>query len=158
MYLKVPYLCIRDRSGRIRDKQRSWGPRTVNDETSSTNGKSTNTILVLEIKMEHSVFSNRSGGDHALLPPSIGWDWHHTAALLTTSIIIYAALSLLQSSKSNDGLPVANRLFPFEPSFFSRIRWALWAQQIIRDADKKAQGRPYKLARGIRNLLFSLLA
>ncbi|CAH0021577.1 unnamed protein product [Clonostachys rhizophaga] len=103
--------------------------------------------------MEHSVFSNRSSGDHALLPPSIGWNWYHTAALLTTSIIIYATLPLLRSSKSNDSLPVANKLFPFEPSFFSRIRWALWAQQIIRDADKKTQGRPYKLARGDSELV-----
>ncbi|KAK0631016.1 cytochrome P450 [Bombardia bombarda] len=75
---------------------------------------------------------------------------------------------------------VANRLYPFEPPWFSRLRWAVCAQEILEEADKKvttqyfgvpqclkykaihvadiriqqqADGRPYLLARGDKELL-----
>ncbi|KAI1147774.1 cytochrome P450 [Nemania diffusa] len=47
----------------------------------------------------------------------------------------------------------ANRLFSFEPSLFARIRWCIWAREILAAADEKADGRPYILARGDKDLV-----
>ncbi|KAK4034640.1 Ent-kaurene oxidase [Parachaetomium inaequale] len=48
----------------------------------------------------------------------------------------------------DDGLFTVNKRFSWEPSFFARFRWITNAQEIITDADIKAKGRPYRLARG----------
>ncbi|KAI0444322.1 cytochrome P450 [Xylaria telfairii] len=47
----------------------------------------------------------------------------------------------------------ANRLFYFEPSLFARLRWCLWAREILDAADEKASGHPYILARGDKDLV-----
>ncbi|RYC62859.1 hypothetical protein CHU98_g3350 [Xylaria longipes] len=50
-------------------------------------------------------------------------------------------------------LMTANRVFWFEPSLFARLRWCLWAREILEVADKKARGHPYILCRGDKDLV-----
>ncbi|KAI1809973.1 cytochrome P450 [Poronia punctata] len=79
--------------------------------------------------------------------------------LLAGTVIIgflfaYYILSHLTRRKGRNDhqLPVYNRLFPFEPSFFARLRWSTGALGILDDADKKSAGKPYKLSRGDKTL------
>ncbi|KAI1355962.1 cytochrome P450 [Xylaria sp. FL0043] len=57
------------------------------------------------------------------------------------------------STRSKHDLAVVNSLFPWEPSLFARLRWSLGALSILDHADKQAQGRPYRLNRGDKELL-----
>ncbi|KAK9772827.1 putative Cytochrome P450 [Seiridium cardinale] len=63
---------------------------------------------------------------------------------------ITASIATLFSSRGSydDGLFTVNKRFSWEPSFFARVRWITNADKIIDAADIKAQGRPYRLARG----------
>ncbi|RYC60778.1 hypothetical protein CHU98_g5412 [Xylaria longipes] len=66
--------------------------------------------------------------------------------------ILFASLLYYSTLRGRD-LAVVNRRFPWEPSFFARLRWSLGALSILDNADKKAQGHPYRLARGDKELL-----
>lgn len=65
--------------------------------------------------------------------------------LTVTAIIFYI---FQHREDHSDGLLTVNKRFPWEPAFFARLRWIIHAQQILDDADQKAQGRPYRLCRG----------
>ncbi|KUI65710.1 Ent-kaurene oxidase [Cytospora mali] len=70
--------------------------------------------------------------------------WH-----LLIVAIIAGLLYLLKTKRHyDDGLLTVNKLFSWEPAYFSRLRWITNAQKIVRDADIRAQGRPYRLCRG----------
>ncbi|KAI1809980.1 putative cytochrome P450 [Poronia punctata] len=61
--------------------------------------------------------------------------------------ILYLFTSRIDAGRK-DGLPTVNRLFPFEPELFSRIRWGLGAKKILAKAQSKYPDQPYRLARG----------
>ncbi|KAK2604179.1 hypothetical protein N8I77_007130 [Diaporthe amygdali] len=69
-------------------------------------------------------------------------------ALLISLAIIAVVFRLPKSEKFKDGLMTANKLFRYEPAVFARFRWIINARKILRAADKKAQGHPYRLYRG----------
>ena len=56
-------------------------------------------------------------------------------------LIILAAITVVvflsQGEKPSDGLPTANKLFRWEPTFMARLRWIYNAQQILAAADMK---------------------
>ncbi|KAK3942828.1 Ent-kaurene oxidase [Diplogelasinospora grovesii] len=63
--------------------------------------------------------------------------------------VIVSIIYLFKTERDyDDGLFIVNKPWSWEPAFFARLRWITNAQQIITDADKQAQGRPYRLARG----------
>ncbi|KAI1345528.1 cytochrome P450 [Xylaria sp. FL0043] len=68
--------------------------------------------------------------------------------VLAIGITVVIASYLKKPGSYDDGLLTINRRFPWEPSFFARFRWISNADVIIGEADAKAQGRPYRLARG----------
>ncbi|KAL2020335.1 hypothetical protein VTK56DRAFT_8563 [Thermocarpiscus australiensis] len=71
--------------------------------------------------------------------------------LVTLGIIVASVIcsSVFQSrDDGRDDLLTVNKLWSWEPAFFARARWITKAPQIIKDADKRAQGRPYRLCRG----------
>ncbi|EAQ85381.1 hypothetical protein CHGG_09395 [Chaetomium globosum CBS 148.51] len=67
---------------------------------------------------------------------------------IVASILFPRLFQRQKGDDSQDGLFTANKRFSWEPSYFSRVRWITNAQEIITAADEKAQGRPYRLARG----------
>ncbi|KAK3291245.1 cytochrome P450 [Chaetomium fimeti] len=67
---------------------------------------------------------------------------------IVASILFPRLFQKQKQDDTQDGLFTANKRFSWEPSFFSRVRWITNAQEILTDADNKAQGRPYRLARG----------
>ncbi|KAI8949235.1 cytochrome P450 [Xylaria longipes] len=69
-----------------------------------------------------------------------------------TSAILFAFFLLYSTLRRNE-FALVNRLFPLEPSFFSRLRWSTQALSILDAADKKFKGLPYKLARGDKELI-----
>ncbi|ETS76590.1 hypothetical protein PFICI_11977 [Pestalotiopsis fici W106-1] len=77
-------------------------------------------------------------------------DSHHIALYLFAFAIAVGIASVLNSNSpaSKDGLFTVNKRFSWEPSYFSRLRWITNADVIMDEADIKAQGRPYRLARG----------
>ncbi|KAI1373812.1 cytochrome P450 [Hypoxylon crocopeplum] len=80
-------------------------------------------------------------------------DSYQAVTLVSAVAIILTIVYLFWSAPSGDDLPVANKLFPFEPRFFARVRWTFWARDILETADKNAQGNPYKLAHGGQELV-----
>lgn len=56
----------------------------------------------------------------------------------TLSALVFA-IGTLYFTTQRGKPPVFNRLFPFEPSVFARIRWSLWAPNILDGADKKVE-------------------
>jgi cytochrome P450 len=72
-----------------------------------------------------------------------------TVVFAILASIIFPRLFQQHSNQcDDDGLFTFNKRFSWEPSFFARFRWISNAQEIITNADSKAQGRPYRLARG----------
>lgn len=65
----------------------------------------------------------------------------HQAVTLVSAAIILTIVYLFWSAPSGDGLPVANKLFPFEPRFFARVRWTFRARDILETADKNVKNR-----------------
>ncbi|KAK8022823.1 cytochrome P450 [Apiospora rasikravindrae] len=68
-------------------------------------------------------------------------------------LMLVTLWALLRSTNQRAQSPVVNRLCSLELSLFSRIRWCLWAREILDAADQKAQDRPYRLARGDKELV-----
>ncbi|RYP77686.1 hypothetical protein DL771_001054 [Monosporascus sp. 5C6A] len=68
------------------------------------------------------------------------------------AICLFLILPFLHTSSYHhavaDQLPIVNRYFPFEPRFFARLRWAVFAHDILEKAYKKFDGKPYRLERG----------
>lgn len=56
---------------------------------------------------------------------------------LATVSALFFAIGILYFITQRDKPSIFNRLFPFEPSVFARIRWSLWAPDILDGADKK---------------------
>ncbi|KAI5925013.1 cytochrome P450 [Camillea tinctor] len=75
---------------------------------------------------------------------------HNWFLKLTFLAVVLSFLYLLYPNNegSSQSLPVANRLFSFEPRLFSRIRWAIKSKQILDNAHNKFKGLPYLLDRG----------
>jgi hypothetical protein len=113
-----------------------------------------------------TIFDQLVNGQQLLGPLMLG-------PLMTLLFGVLVSLVVQQKSKAkcDDDLATFNRLFPWEPSYFARLRWITNAQRIIDDADRQvrpyvhssaflslpsrgahvnsqAQGRPYRLARG----------
>ncbi|KAI0444327.1 cytochrome P450 [Xylaria telfairii] len=61
--------------------------------------------------------------------------------------------TLYYFTRPSHDLEIVNRSFLLEPSLFARVRWSFGALSILDTADKKAQGRPYRLNRGDKELL-----
>ncbi|CBF83089.1 hypothetical protein AN3256.2 [Aspergillus nidulans FGSC A4] len=82
-----------------------------------------------------------ANGAQAPLPAGSVW------AIL---VLLLVALILLvcRYADSYDGVPVVNRICALEPRVFSRIRFAFNAEQILQDAYRKYDGKPYIIARG----------
>ncbi|KAK4234569.1 Ent-kaurene oxidase [Achaetomium macrosporum] len=76
-----------------------------------------------------------------------------TAILVVLLGAIFPRVFRDKNSCDSNGLFTANKRFSWEPSYFARFRWITNAQKILQDADSKAQGKPYLLARGDTDLL-----
>ena len=65
--------------------------------------------------------------------------WHQQLPFLVYVgfVIFLLPIYLLSTNDRGDGLPVANRLFTFEPQLFVRLRWAFFARRILGDAHEK---------------------
>ena len=99
---------------------------------------------------------------------SVGGSQSLFKILVLSTLMLLTLLYLLREEKDyDDGLPVVNRLFSREPHFFSRLRWAVWARNILDNAHEKVSAteicppsllnaniirqfgdKPYRLARG----------
>ncbi|KAI0896221.1 cytochrome P450 [Annulohypoxylon nitens] len=88
-----------------------------------------------------------------LTPSGDTLDSHYILRVLLAAAFIFITISIFRFANNDDNLPVANKLFWFEPRFFSRVRWTFWAKEILEAADKNAQGKPYKLAHGGQELV-----
>ncbi|KAI8949232.1 putative cytochrome P450 [Xylaria longipes] len=53
-----------------------------------------------------------------------------------------------RNERRRDSVPTVNRHFRLEPELFSRIRWGMGAEQILKRAQAMYGDRPYNLARG----------
>lgn len=65
---------------------------------------------------------------------------HHTGLCglaILAPIILFLMHVLLHLSTYNDGLPIVNRRFAFEPRVFARIRWATKSRDILKTANEK---------------------
>ncbi|KAK5999069.1 Cytochrome P450 monooxygenase-like protein [Cladobotryum mycophilum] len=90
---------------------------------------------------------NPPGLDHGV------FDSGRLSKVVITAAITFITLYVLGLTQKSKGATVANRLFSFEPRWFARFRWSIWAKDILDAADKKAQGRPYMLSRGDKDLI-----
>ncbi|KAI1373128.1 cytochrome P450 [Hypoxylon crocopeplum] len=75
--------------------------------------------------------------------------------LLAALALCFFCISILSASVSgphdhdvSDKLPIVNRSFAWEPRFFARLRWAVFANRILEKAYRKFDGKPYRLERG----------
>ena len=68
--------------------------------------------------------------------------FEQSTSLLPVALMVFASLAFMLSCLTtyNDGLPVVNRLFPFEPRVFARFRWAIKSKSILEYANNKASG------------------
>lgn len=73
-----------------------------------------------------------------LTPSGDTLDSHYMLRVLLAAAFIFITTSIFRFA-SNDDLPVANKLFWFEPRFFSRVRWTFWAKEILEAADKNVR-------------------
>ncbi|KAI0198933.1 cytochrome P450 [Astrocystis sublimbata] len=68
--------------------------------------------------------------------------------LLCGLLHIFYSTVLKPSTRTQDRLPVVNRLFSWQPRVLARLRWALFAHHILQRAHTKFNGKPYLLDRG----------
>lgn len=53
--------------------------------------------------------------------------------------VTWMAVYFMWKPRSEGAMMTANRLFSFEPSLFARIRWCIWAREILAAADEKVR-------------------
>ncbi|KAL4935323.1 hypothetical protein BDV06DRAFT_217511 [Aspergillus oleicola] len=68
--------------------------------------------------------------------------------LIAVVILLVLVLIVYHHVQSSGDFPTVNRTWALEPRVFSRLRFAINSEKILRDAYQKYKGQAYRLARG----------